>query len=319
MKKINIKNQYQSLTILTVGATIHEWICFSDRQNIVISNKDLNNYKKTNMGYFNQTVGRVANRIKDGIFTLNGKTYQLAKNFAGNHHGHGGPTGFFMREFEIVDQTNTSVKLKYVSKHLEEGYPGELTLYVTYILEGEKLRMLYDAKTTEDTIINITNHAHFNLSSEPNILNHELQGDFKSVLAIDEYLIPTGEYIDIKNSAYDVTLFTKLDKVIMHSDVQDITQGLDHAFLFGKTNKLHLKYKNKNLVMETTYPGVQIYSMNYPVTQELLNNRVFEQYAGITFEPQYEPNAINIPHFNQPILKAGEHYHHETVYHIFEN
>ena len=227
--------------------------------------------------------------------------------------------GFFMREFEIVNQTNTSVKLKYVSKHLEEGYPGELTLYVTYILEGEKLRMLYDAKTTEDTIINITNHAHFNLSNEPNILNHELQGDFKCVLAIDEHLIPTGKYIDIKNSAYDVTSFTKLDKVIMHSDVQHITQGLDHAFLFGKTNKLHLKYKNKNLVMETTYPGVQIYSMNYPVTQKLLNNRVFEQYAGITFEPQYEPNAINIPHFNQPILRAGEQYHHETVHHLFEN
>ncbi len=74
------------------------------------------------MGYFNQTVGRVANRIKDGIFTLNAKTYQLAKNFAGNHHGHDGPTGFFMREFEIVNQTNTSVKLKYVSKHLEEDY-----------------------------------------------------------------------------------------------------------------------------------------------------------------------------------------------------
>jgi len=138
-------------------------------------------------------------------------------------------------------------------------------------------------------------------------------------LAIDEHLIPTGEYIDTKSSPFDVTTLTKLDKVIMHPDVQHITQGLDHAFLFGKTKKLHLKYKNKNLVMETTYPGVQIYSMNYPITQELLNNRVFEQYAGITFEPQYEPNAINIPHFNQPILKAGEQYHHETVYHLFEN
>lgn len=318
MKKIILANAFQELTILTTGATIHEWKCFEDRHNILISNSDLDVYRQTGMGFFNQTIGRIANRIKDGKFSLNGKDYQLARNFGGGNHGHGGPTGFSVREFEIVKQTPILVTLKYVSPDLEEGYPGEVTLYVTYELIDHKMKITYDATSTEDTILSITNHAHFNLSKEDTVLNHELMLSAPKILDIDKNLIPTGKYIDVKGTSFDLTSFRKLSDVILKKDVQHITQGLDHAFLFGDKSKIHLKYKNRNLKITTTYPGVQIYSMNYPVTQKLLDNRVYTKHIGIAFEPQFEPNAINIPHFNQPVLKKGESYHHETLYELIE-
>ena len=320
MKKITLKNEFQTLTILTTGATIHEWRCFGDQRNIVISNEDLNVYKMINMGYFNQTIGRATNRIKDGKFSLNGKDYQLAKNFSGGNHGHGGPTGFSIREFEIVNVSETKVQLKYVSAHMEEGYPGELTLYVTYELMADKFKITFDATTSEDTIVNITNHAHFNLSKEDTILNHEVLVTADHTLEYNDYLITTGKYNPVKNTPFDLNTFKKLSDVILKDEVQHMTLGLDHAYLFkNDMRKVHLKYKDKNLVIETSYPGVQIYSMNYPVTQKLLDGRVFEQYTGIAFEPQFEPNGINIPHFNQPILRKGEQYHQEILYHIFED
>lgn len=318
MRTIKIKNDLQELTILTTGATIHEWKCFSDYRNILISNNDKKVYQMTNMGYLSQTIGRVANRIDCGQFLLNDKMYQLSKNFAGNHHGHGGPTGFFMREFEIVEQSSDAVKMKYVSKHLEEGYPGTVTLLVTYELKEDRFKITYEATTTEDTIINITNHAHFNLSDEDTILNHEVKVTADKILDIDEHLIPSGKYINVAHTPFDLTSFKKLSDVILHEDVQKITLGLDHAYVFDQQKQVHLRYMNKNLIINTTYPGVQIYSMNYPLTQKLLNGRVYHKHMGIAFEPQYEPNGINIPHFNQPILRAEETYKHSITYHIFE-
>ncbi|WP_025725301.1 aldose epimerase family protein [Acholeplasma granularum] len=319
MEIIKLKNDFQELTILTTGATIHEWICFKEKINILISNEDLSNYQITGKGFLNQTIGRVANRIKDGKFTLNNKTYQLARNFDGGHHGHGGPTGFYLREFEIIEKTNHKVKLKYVSKHLEEGYPGTVTLFVTYEIKDIEMIITYDATTSLDTIMSITNHAHFNLSTEDTILNHEVLISSNKVLVIDQYLVPTGNYIHVENTSFDLRNFKKLKEVLSSKEVLNITNGLDHAYIFGKDKKVHLKYKNRNLIIKTTYPGVQVYSMNHNLSQKLLNNRIFKKHAGIAFEPQYEPNAINIPHFNQPILKSNEKYHHQIIYKVFED
>lgn len=318
MKLIKLTNDKQSLTILTLGATIHEWNAFSDQRNIVVSNKNIKDYADPKKGYFNTTVGRVANRIKDGQFELNGIKYQLARNFHGNNHGHGGPEGFFSKNFDIVNETDKSVVLKYVSKDGEEGYPGTLTLFVTYELDGEYVKIIYDATTDSDTIANFTNHAHFNLSHEPTVLNHKVKVSADKILTIDNDLVPTGDYIDVTKTPFDLRTLTNLGDVILDPQVQQITNGLDHAFLFGDKKTIHLRYQDKNLLIETTYPGVQIYSMNHPVNHELLHDRQFEYHAGIAFEPQFEPNAINIPHFNQPVLKKGEQYHQEIIYRVFE-
>lgn len=319
MKQITLKNEYQELTILTTGATIHEWKCFREQRNILISNKNLDDYKKTNMGYFNQTIGRVANRIKHGKFTLNDTKYQLSKNFDGIHHGHGGPNGFNIKEFDIIEQTKNHVHLQYISPDMEEGYPGELTLSVIYTLSANTFKIDYHATTTKDTIVNITNHAHFNLSDEPTILNHLVSVSADRILEIDDKLIPTGKHINATNTSFDLREPKLLKDVILNENVQNITKGLDHAFLFGKKHEMHLKYQNKNLRITTSYPGVQIYTMNHPFKQELLNDRPSCIYAGIAFEPQYEPNAINTPSFNQPLLRAGDEYNHEIIYEIFED
>ncbi len=320
MKIIKLENEKQSLTILTLGATIHEWNAFSDRRNIVISNHNLEDYKDPVKGFFNTTIGRVANRIKDGKFILNDKTYLLERNFHGNNHGHGGSTGFFSKEFSVVSQSQTSVVLRYLSSDGESGYPGNFELFVTYELDGEYFKVTYDGTTDKDTIANITNHAHFNLSLENTVLNHFVTVEADRVLEIDKDLIPSGNYIEVKNTPFDLNQSIQLEKVIKNPLVQHITKGLDHAYILKKEKpQVSLVFEDKHLDIETTYPGVQIYSMNNPVKQVLLGNRQFEFHAGIAFEPQFEPNAINIPHFSSVILRKSDTYHQEIVYRVYEN
>lgn len=316
---IKLTNELQSLSILTLGATIHEWNAFSDQRNIVISNANILDYADPAKGYFNTTIGRVANRIKDGKFILNDKTYLLERNFHGNNHGHGGTLGFFSKEFTVVSETKTKVVLKYLSPDGDSGYPGNFELFVTYELDNEYFKVTYDATTDQDTIANITNHAHFNLSHENTILNHMVKVTSDRVLEIDKDLIPSGKYIQVKNTPFDLNRSIKLEKVIKNPVIQHITKGLDHAYLFSKDRHIVvLSFEDKNLQIETSYPGVQIYSMNNPVKQPLLGDRKFEFHAGIAFEPQFEPNAINIPNFNSVILRKDEKYHQEILYRVFE-
>ena len=318
MKTYTLKNEFHEITILEYGATVHTWYSFKEKINIVISNKNLEDYLIPENGYFGATVGRFANRIRDGKFTLNNKEYQLAKNFSGGQHGHGGYEGFNKKKFELVSFKDNELVLSYFSKDMEEGYPGNLDFKVTYKLDGTKLIVKYHATTDKDTIINIVNHAHFNLSNEPNILNHSLYLPAKYVLETDKDLVLTGNLKEVKNTPFDFNTFTPLKDVLFKDEVRLYANGLDHSFLFDKEHVSHLKYKNKNLKITSTYPGTQAYSMNNPINQPLLD-RVFEYHAGIAFEHQYEPNAINIPNFSDVILRKGDEYNEEVIYDVFED
>lgn len=318
IKEYTIENPYQKLTLLNYGATIHKWQCFKDFRNIVISNHHLSDYLNPKNGYFGSTIGRVANRIKEGRFSIEDNTYQLERNFPGQHHGHGGSLGFFNQPFEVIDQGASHIRFRMVSYHLDQGYPGDVILHVTYVLKDKTLEVTYDAISSMDTILNITNHAHFNLSDEPTILNHTLQADFQSVLEVDKHLVPTGKIIDVQGTLLDFARPKRLEEVIMDQGVRTYALGLDHAFLFNKNSKqVALTYKDKSLVMSTSYPGVQVYSMNYEIMQPLLN-RSFFYHMGIALEPQYEPDAVNHSNFSDVILKKGEPYQHFIRYQIIE-
>ncbi|MDY0278123.1 MAG: aldose epimerase family protein [Acholeplasma sp.] len=318
MREIVIKNKYQEVTLLDVGASLHKWLAYSDKRNIVITNKNVSDYFDKNDGYLSTTVGRVANRIKDGKFNLNGTLYQLNTSFDGVNHCHGGPNGFFKKVFDVVEVSDAKVVFKYVSKDMEEGYPGALTLYVTYELNDNNMTITYDATTDKDTIINITNHTYFNLSNENDILNHHLKASVSGFLETDEGLVPTGKVIDVKNTVYDLNNECVLKDIVLLDELQRKSLGLDHAFLFKKDKKeVVLSYQNHSLKIVTSYPGIQIYSGNNPIRQELLN-RKYVKHFGIAMEPQYEPNAINIPSFNSMILKKNDNYHETISYTLIE-
>lgn len=319
IKEYTIENPYQKLTLLNYGATIHKWQCFKDFRNIVISNRHLSDYLNPRNGYFGSTVGRVANRIKEGKFTIGDITYQLERNFPGQHHGHGGSFGWFNQPFEVIDHQNTHITFRIISYHLDQGYPGDVILHVTYALKDNTLEVTYDAISSMDTILNITNHAHFNLSDEPTILNHSLQADFESMLAVDKHLVPTGEIVHVQGTLWDFSSPKRLEEVVMNQEVRAYALGLDHAFLFNKNAKqVTLSYKDKTLVMSTSYPGVQVYSMNHEILQPLLD-RDFFYHMGIALEPQFEPDAVNHANFSNVLLKKGESYHHFIRYQIVED
>ncbi len=318
MEKYLLKNEFQEITILNYGATIYKWITFKDKLNIVISNENLNDYLDSNNGFLSSTIGRYANRIKAGKFTLNDKVYNLETNFPGNNHGHGGNNGFHTKKFEVVSKNETKITLKYLSKHLEAGFPGNLELFVTYELINQEMLLTFEAVSSEDTILNITNHAYFNLSLEENILNHTLKATSNKVLKTDNYLVPTGEIINTNNTILDLRNEQVLKEIILNQEVLNKSDGLDHAFLFNDKKEITLKSGSKTLTITTSYPGVQIYTMQNKLNQKILN-RKYQKYLGIAFEPQFEPDAINHPNFSNVILKKGDKYHHFIKYSLFED
>lgn len=319
MQTFTIKNEYQRITLLNYGATIHEWFTFKDNTNIVISNVELEDYLDPAKGYFGNTVGRFANRINSGKFSLNGKEYQLNQNFHGNNHGHGGPNGFFRKKFSVLTHTDELIVFKYVSKHLEENYPGNLELIVTYELEDNKLKVTYKATTDEDTIINITNHSYFNLSDkEETVLNHNLYVGASHVLETDEELIPTGRLIDLTNKNYDLRKNPLLKDVLLNEPDFKYTSGLDHTFVLDKDESIVLSFNNRKLTINTSYPTTQIFSGNFILKNPILNRKMVKHY-GLAIEPQFEPDAINHDNFSDVVLRKGETYLETIEYVVSED
>lgn len=316
MRFFEIENKYQKLRLIAHGATIYEWLAFSDKTSIMMNNDDLNVYKDSKAGYFGSTIGRVANRIKDAKFILDDITYQLPKNFLDKHNLHGGSFGFNLKVFDVVEHTKTKIKFKTVSPDLENGFPGEVTLYVTYELLDNQMLMHYEATTTKPTILNITNHGHFNLGDET-ILNHKLKINADRYLKVDQELIPTGDILSVKDTPLDFMEEIKLEDVI--NQLKDYpTKGIDHAFLFEDKGLIELSYKNKKLKIETSYPGTQVYSMNRKFIQKRVGGFDIPLYAGIAFECQFEPDAINHHNFNQTILRPNQKYDHFIKYTLTE-
>ncbi len=318
MRIYEIKNEYQTLRLLDLGAAIFEWLAFSDKTSIVLNNEDMDVYKDSKAGYFGATVGRVANRIKNGKFTLNNQTYQLATNNMKKNHLHGGIIGFNLKTFDVIEHTDTKIIFKTVSPDMEEGYPGTLVLYVTYELNENQMQITFDAVTNKDTIVNITNHSHFNLGGET-ILDHELKMNADRYLKTDQLLIPTGEIAQTKGTLLDFS-----EKRLLGPSIKSLVDtqflGIDHAFLFAQDQEpsIELSYKNRKLLIHTDYPGTQIYTMNHARTQLRKGGSKVQLFEAVAFECQFEPDAINHPNFSNTVLKPNEIYHHFIAYTLIE-
>jgi aldose 1-epimerase len=299
------------VSIMTYGGAITSWKTPAD---IVLGFETLDEYVR-NPRYFGALIGRHANRIARGRFSLNGVEYQLPCNNGANHL-HGGFNGFDKRDWTVREDDNT-LHLTYFSKDGEEGYPGNLSAFVDYTLRDNELRIDYRATTDRDTIVNLTNHSYFNLRGAGTILDHELTLNADHFTPVSEDLIPTGEIKSVEGTPWD---FRKAKAI--GSDLDDVPGGYDHNFVLRDWDatlrlaaRLYEPTSGRALEILTTEPGIQFYSGNFLDGSFIGKNGVaYEKYAGLCLEPQHFPDTPNHPNFPLTTLRPGEEYKHTSVY-----
>ncbi len=324
--RYTLKNAHGlTAAVITYGATLTElWL--PDRQghlgDVVLGFDDLEGYLHRSP-YFGATVGRVANRIAKGRFTLDGHEHRLATN-NGPNHLHGGLKGFdkVVWRAEVVPATGgVAVRFTYTSPDGEEGYPGTLTASVTYTLgDDDSLTLDYTATTDRATPVNLSNHTYWNLAGGGDILDHVLWADAGRYTPVDATLIPTGELAPVTGTPMDFTTPTAVGARI--DQVAGDPVGYDHNLALSNDRgvlalALRLSEPTTGRVVEmwTTEPGIQFYSGNF-LDGTLVGKRgvVYPFHGAIVLEAQHFPDAPNQPAFPSIVLRPGQTYTQQTVY-----
>lgn len=311
--------------IATYGATVTE-LHVPDKSgkmgDVVLGFGTLDGYLKPEP-YFGATVGRVANRVAKGKFTLNGKTYTLAVN-NGPNSLHGGIKAFDKQVWnaaEVKSKEGPAVRFTYTSPDGEEGYPGTLKVTVIYTLTAKNgLLIDYTATTDKETPVNLTNHSYFNLAGGGDVLKHQLMIAADSYTPTDDTLIPTGKIAPVKGTPLDFTKMTAIGEHIAQTTGEP--NGYDHNFVLrsgGKSFALAAKVYEPTTgrVMEvyTTEPGVQFYTGNFlDGTLTGKGGTVYKQRSAFCLETQHYPDSINHPTFPTTVLKPGQTYRQKTEY-----
>ena len=271
--------------------------------------------------FFGALIGRYGNRIGHGSFTLDGQKYSLPLN-NGENTLHGGPHGFNNVVWK-AKQIKSGVELTYLSKDGEAGFPGNLTTTVQYTLVKGALRIEYSATTDKDTVLNLTNHAYFNLAGKGNILEHQVTLHASRFTPVDAGLIPTGELKAVEGTPFDFRKSTAVGARIGADDVQlHLGHGYDHNWVLdsggGKLAEAAEVYDpSSGRVMKvlTDQPGIQFYSGNFlDGTIKGRGGMAFELRSALCLETQHFPDSPNHPDFPTTELKPGQHYHSVTVY-----
>ena len=315
------------LKIMTYGATVVSMETPDKRgvvKNIQLGFPKLEGYLQRHP-YFGSTVGRYANRIAGGKFSLEGKEYKLATN-NGPNHLHGGIKGFdavVWKAEEVKRSDAVGVKFSYTSRDGEEGYPGTLKVTATYTLtNANEMRIDYTATTDKPTVLNLTNHCYWNLggAGSGQILDHELTIAADKYLPIDATSIPTGELADVKGTAMDFTAPHKIGQRIAElKKPPHETKGYDHCYVLrGQDGKLSLAAKaldpasGRTMEIYTTEPGVQLYCGNFLDGSE--GSGGYEQHDAFCLETQHFPDSPNQPKFPSTVLRPGETFKSTTVH-----
>lgn len=271
--------------------------------------------------YFNTIVGRFANRIKDGKFTLNGKQYQLAIN-NGTNHLHGGNIGFNQKVWDVLEVSETSLKLQYISADGEENYPGTLTTVVTYaITEDNALSIHYEATTDKPTIAGFTNHAYFNLkgAGEGDIRDHVLQLNADFYTEIDDTQSPTGEIKSVTGTPMDYRNAQAIGERI-DDPFFAIGRGLDNNWIINKAQQGDcalagsVSAANRTMEVYTTLPGIQVYTGNWVEQNVGKYGKKYDVQYAVCMEAQGFPNSPNLPFFPSSVLRPGNKYDEWCIY-----
>jgi aldose 1-epimerase len=309
--------------ILNYGGTVTD-IITPDKNgkmgDVVLGYDSLAGYLQTGNPYFGCLVGRYGNRIANAKFTLDGKEYTLAVNNSPNTL-HGGLKGFDKVIWTVKSFDDSNLSLSYLSKDGEEGYPGNLSVDVTYSLSDDNgLKIEYTAVTDKATPLNLTNHCYFNLSAgaDSTILDHELMLKADKYTPVNGTLIPIGKIDDVKGTPMDFTTSKKVGK-----DIANVTGGYDHNWVVNRSGSdleliASVYHAGSGRYMEvfTTQPGIQFYTGNFldGTLKNTRNGMKYVKHAALCLETQHFPDSPNQPAFPSTILKPGETYQQITVY-----
>jgi aldose 1-epimerase len=291
---------------------------------IVLGYDTPGDYARNNSPYFGAIIGRYGNRIAKGRFSLDGAIYTLATN-NGPNHLHGGVRGFDKVAWS-GEATDEGVRFGYVSKDGEEGYPGTLSVRVTYTLnDRNELAVDYEATSDKPTIVNLTQHSYFNLAGQGarDILDHRLQIDADRYTPVDPTLIPTGELAPVAGTPFDFRQPTPIGARI-GDDHPQLKNGLgyDHNFVLNRSGE-GLRHaarvvdpaSGRTLDIATTEPGLQFYSGNFldgSITGKA--GRTYQKRYGFCLETQHFPDSPNHPDFPSAVLRPGQTYKSRTVF-----
>jgi aldose 1-epimerase len=274
--------------------------------------------------YLGCIIGRYANRIANGTFSLDSKEYQLPLN-DNNHSIHSGPDHFGTKVWD-AEQSGDTLLLEYLSPHMEQGFPGDLKVELMYILTNDNaLEIIYRAKTNLKTVVNLTNHTYLNLNGEGNgtILDHQLQIDGDRIVEINPEKISTGKFLPVQNTPFDFHNETAIGARMNDDHIQlAYNNGYGHCWVLSDEKQKRLKFaasvtsflSDISLKFYTTEPGIQFYTAtHFPDNLIGKSGRFYAKYGGITLEPQLFPDSPNHKHFPSAILEPGEEYYHKTV------
>ena len=320
-----LKSPQVEVRVMTFGARVVS-ITTPDKNgkmaNVVLGYDNLQDYIKDNKTYFGVVPGRYSNRVANGKFTLGGKQYQLSVN-EGTNTLHGGKEGFDRRNWTSKEVPG-GVEFTLVSPDGDQGFPGTLTAHVRYTLQGNKLAIRYSATTDKPTVVNLTNHAYFNLSGAGSgtILNEKLTIYGDKMTPVDSKLIPTGELKPVAGTPFD---FTKPETIGARIDADDeqlkLGHGYDHNWVLnGKMGTLRPAARvydpasGRVLMEETTEPGVQFYTGNFLDGSFSGPNGKYDFRTGLCLETQHYPDSPNHPTFPSTELKPGQTYSSETTW-----
>lgn len=317
------------ITVTNYGAKIVSLIVPDKDGNlvdVVLGHPNIDDYINSQEPYFGAVCGRTANRIAKGEFTLDGVNYQLAVN-NGPNSLHGGLKGFNAVVWKVEEITDNSIRLNYLSKDGEEGYPGNLNVYITYTLTDDNaLEIVYEATTDKTTILNLTNHSYFNLSGEgdPYIGDHILTLNADKYLPTDNTAIPYGDAESVKDTPMDFTAPCAIgDRINEDFEQLIFGKGYDHTYILNKKEVDEYSYvgvcesPKTGIKMEvfTTEPGVQVYTGNWMTGNfEAKNGNRYPERSAVCFETQHYPDSINKPEYPSIVLKPGDNFNSRTTY-----
>lgn len=299
---------------------------------IVTGYNSIEDYLDVNESYFGAIVGRYANRIAKGKFSIDNEDYSLEINNPPNHL-HGGKGGFSYVVWDAEQINSSTLRLSYLSPHMENGYPGNLNVEVVYRLtDDNEFQIIYEATTDKKTIVNLTNHAYFNLAGEGNkvINNHLLKINAEHYTPVDETLIPTGKIASLENTPFDFREYTPVGKNIDADHPQiKYSQGYDHNFVLNRFSEhTELEFaasvydpeSKRKMEVFTTEPGMQFYTANFLSGKGIgKKGEAYERRTSFCLETQHFPDSPNKPEFPSTLLKDGEKYQSKTTYRFSVN
>ncbi len=292
----------------------------SKREDVILGYKNLQDCK-LDSAYFNGIIGRVGNRISNAEFKINDIKYNLFKNDNKNHL-HGGKEGFNQKKWNIYKINKTSeeliCELRYLSKNLEEGYPGNLSCKATYTFNNKNEFIIkYSAVSDADTMVNMTNHNYWNFHGHhehyQNIVNHKLSIFSDYVCENNENFIPTGKLLKVQNTHFDYLQGKNITQNFLELGGIDNNYGIENNFKIKKIAQVYSNLTRMGVTYYSDQPGVQVYTGNMMNEYEGKNNRKYGPQYGLCLEPQFFPNAMNEVNFYSPLLKARELYNSNII------